>query len=203
VEVLHIRIKERFCFVCYTSPTSGHKCTKHYERTRDGIEVASLLNILIVLFVSEVILHKVSWCWGRRTYQGVVTGKPYDPSISVTKLEHTGHVQKRIGARLRGLVKEKTGSNLHNGKPLGGKSHLTQSEIDKLQNYYGLTIRENVNYLEAIKRAVWAVNVYKLSMNEKPQNCLRPSGDGIREPCQSRTCLSTQVFFTGCCYRCN
>jgi hypothetical protein len=115
----------------------------------------------------------------------VVTGKPYDPSISVTKLEHTGHVQKRIGARLRGLVKEKTGSNLHNGKPLGGKGHFTQSEIDKLQNYYGLTIRENVNNLEAIKRAVWAVIFYKLSMNEKPQNCLRPSGDGIW--CNSRT----------------
>jgi hypothetical protein len=65
--------------------------------TRGGIELASLFNILIVLFVSEVLLRKISRCWGSRTYQRVVSGKPYDPSIYVTKLEHTGHVQKRIG----------------------------------------------------------------------------------------------------------
>jgi hypothetical protein len=109
----------------------------------------------------------------------VVAEKPYDPKVSVTKLEHIGHVQKRIGARLRRLLKEKTGSNLHNGKPLGGKGHFTQSETDKLQNYYGLTIRENVNNLEAMKTAVWVVIFHKLSMNDKPQNGLSPSGDDI------------------------
>jgi hypothetical protein len=54
-------------------------------------------------------------------------------------------------------VKENPGSNLLIGKPLGGKGHFTESEIDKSQNCYGLTIRENVNNLEAIKRAVWAI----------------------------------------------
>lgn len=55
-------------------------------------------------------------------------------------------------------MKENTGRNLHYGKPLGGKGHFTQSEIDILQNYYGLTIRRNVNNLKAMKRAVWAVS---------------------------------------------
>jgi hypothetical protein len=50
----------------------------------------------------------------------VVAGKPYDPNIVVTKLECTGHVEKRIGARLWRLVKEKTGIKLHYSKPLGG-----------------------------------------------------------------------------------
>lgn len=54
-------------------------------------------------------------------------------------------------------MKEKAGWKLHNGKPLGGKGHFTQSEIDILQNYYGLTIRRNVNNLKAMNRAVWAV----------------------------------------------
>jgi hypothetical protein len=48
----------------------------------------------------------------------------------------------------------KRGIKLHDSKPLGGKGCLTQSEIDKLQNYYGLGIRRNVKNLELIKRAV-------------------------------------------------
>jgi hypothetical protein len=31
----------------------------------------------------------------------VVAGNPYDPNIAVTNLEFVGHVQKRMGARLR------------------------------------------------------------------------------------------------------
>jgi hypothetical protein len=87
----------------------------------------------------------------------MVAGKSSDPNIAVTELECSGHVQKRIGARVRGLVKEKTGSKLHDSKPLGGKGCLTQSEIDKLQNYYDLGIRRNVNNLAAMKRDVWVV----------------------------------------------
>jgi hypothetical protein len=49
----------------------------------------------------------------------VVAGKPYDPNIVITKLECTGHVQKKIGARLRRLVKEKTGTKSYDSKPLG------------------------------------------------------------------------------------
>jgi hypothetical protein len=47
---------------------------------------------------------------------------------------------------------ERTNWKLHFGKPLGGKGHFTQSEIDILQNYY-----VNVNNLKALKRAVWVV----------------------------------------------
>jgi hypothetical protein len=35
-----------------------------------------------------------------KSYQSVVVGKLYDPNIAVTKLEYTGHVQKRTGTRL-------------------------------------------------------------------------------------------------------
>jgi hypothetical protein len=66
---------------------------------------------------------------------------------------------------------------LPDSKPLGGKGRLTQSEIDKLQNYYGLAIRRTVNNLEAMKRAVWAVLFHKLSTYEKPQHGVYTSGD--------------------------
>jgi hypothetical protein len=72
-----------------------------------------------------------------KPYQRVVTKNPYGPNISVTKLECVSHVQKRIGARLRRLVKEKTVTKLHDSKSLGGKGCLTESLTEGLQNYYG------------------------------------------------------------------
>ena len=49
------------------------------------------------------------------------------------KKECVGHVQKRVGTNLRNLKKEH--------KRIGGKGKLTNSAIDKLQNYYGIAIR--------------------------------------------------------------
>jgi hypothetical protein len=59
--------------------------------------------------------------------------------------------------RLERFVKENVGKKLHDGKPLESKGHLTQSAIDKLQNYYGSAIRMNVNNLEVMKRAAWTI----------------------------------------------
>jgi hypothetical protein len=122
----------------------------------------------------------------------VVAGKPCDPSVAVTKLECTGHVQKRTGARLRRLVKGKRGTKLHDSKPVGGKVRPTQSEIDRLQNYYGLAIRRNVNNLEVLKGAVWAVFFHELLKNEKPQHGVCPSGGDSWykfKNCQFRGCI--------------
>jgi hypothetical protein len=103
-----------------------------------------------------------------KAYPRVVAEKPCGQNISVTKLECTRHVQERMGGRLRRLMKEKAVAKLHGSKPVGGKGRLTQSEVDRLQNYYGLAVRRNVNNLEAMKRTVWAVFFHKLSTNEKP-----------------------------------
>jgi hypothetical protein len=106
----------------------------------------------------------------------VDAGMPYGPNIAVTKLERTGHAQKRSGARLKRLVKENRGTKLHNNKTVGGKGRLTQAEIDKLQNYYCLAISKSVNNLEVINRTVWAVFFHQLLTNEKPQHGVCPSG---------------------------
>lgn len=62
-----------------------------------------------------------------------------------------------MGARLKRFVKEKVGTKLHDSKPLKSKGRLTQSAIEKLQNYYDLAIRMNVNNLETMKRAAWTI----------------------------------------------
>ncbi len=53
--------------------------------------------------------------------------------VVVKKKECVGHVQKRLGTAFRKLKKETKG--------LGGKGKLTDSMIDKMQNYYGIAIR--------------------------------------------------------------
>lgn len=69
-------------------------------------------------------------------YQGLI----------VVKKECIGHVQKRVGNRLRKLKKSTKG--------LGGKGKLTDTMIDRLQNYYSIAIRSNVGNLVMMQTAV-------------------------------------------------
>ncbi|GFU25628.1 uncharacterized protein TNCV_3621941 [Trichonephila clavipes] len=54
---------------------------------------------------------------------------------------------------------------------------LTDAEIDKLQRYYGLAIRNNSGNLSAMKQAIWAIFFHKISTDLNPQHGLCPLGD--------------------------
>lgn len=69
---------------------------------------------------------------------------PYGPNFSIEKLECVGHVQKRMGSRLRKLKLKLGKSKLSDGKTMGGRGRLTNSGINEIQLYYGLAIRRNV-----------------------------------------------------------
>lgn len=56
-------------------------------------------------------------------------------------MECVGHIQKRMGSRLRKLCKDMKGVKLTDNKVIRGKGRLTDDTIEKLQNYYGLAIR--------------------------------------------------------------
>lgn len=66
---------------------------------------------------------------------------------SVTKRECIGHVQKRVGKRLRKLKKTEKGL---------GRLGLNDATIDKLQNYYGIAVRSNLKSVEDMKRGIYA-----------------------------------------------
>ena len=71
----------------------------------------------------------------------------YGDEDKVKKQECIGHIQKRFGSRLRKLKKNVPGL---------GKLGLNDSVIDKLQNYYGMSVRSNVCNLNAMKKAIYA-----------------------------------------------
>ena len=60
---------------------------------------------------------------------------------------HRAHT-KRVGNRARKLKKRVKG--------LGGKGKLTDSVIDKLQNYYGIAVRNNSGDLQKMKTSIAA-----------------------------------------------
>ncbi|GFX56422.1 uncharacterized protein TNCV_73681 [Trichonephila clavipes] len=81
---------------------------------------------------------------------------------SVTKYECIGHVQKRVGARLRKLKSK--------NKNLSGKGKLTDSFIDRLQNYYGIAVRSNVGNLSCLQQNVITALFHCSSSVEKPMH---------------------------------
>ncbi|GFX28246.1 uncharacterized protein TNCV_2772451 [Trichonephila clavipes] len=88
---------------------------------------------------------------------------------SVTKLECIGHIQKRVGTRLRKLKSRNKG--------LGGKGKLTDGLINKLQNYYGIAIRSNIGNLEKMQSAVIAAFFHCCSSKHQPKHGQCPVGD--------------------------
>lgn len=111
------------------------------------------------------------------SYPTVRQAKPYGDDIVVEKLDCIGHIQKRVGSRLRKLKQKCSASKLKlsDGKG-GGKGRLIDAWIDLRQKYYGLAVRRNVGSLHDMKQAIWAIYFHKLSTDEKPQHQLCPEG---------------------------
>ena len=100
-----------------------------------------------------------------KAYYEVVKANPYGDRYPVNKGECLGHIQKRVGSRLRKLKKEYGGKKLSDGKTLRGR--LSDKEINKLQNYFGIAIRANCHSVTSMQKAISAV-VYHCSEANDP-----------------------------------
>jgi hypothetical protein len=87
-----------------------------------------------------------------------------------------GHIQKRVGSRLRKMKNTKKGAKLSDGKGLSAKGRLTDGKIDILQNYYGLAVRENLNDIDEMANAIKTSLYHVASTEENPQHHLCPDG---------------------------
>ena len=74
--------------------------------------------------------------------------------VSIEKLECVGHVQKRLGSRLRSLKRRLGKTPVGDGKGIGGAGRLTKNRINKLQVYFGKAIRQNTHSIMAMQNAV-------------------------------------------------
>lgn len=65
------------------------------------------------------------------------------------------------------------------GSGLSGKDRLTDKQIDSLQYYCGQIVRDEVNNLYSVKKAVGATLLNKPSSDDHPQHLLCPKGENI------------------------
>ncbi|GFW74484.1 uncharacterized protein TNCV_2413831 [Trichonephila clavipes] len=109
-----------------------------------GMEVEGALRI----FNRSEVLHNLRYTQylgdgDSKAYKAVLESKLYK-DVNIEKLECVGHVEKRMGTRLRALKLKLKGKKLEDKKSLGGRNRLTDAEIDKLQRYYGLITKLKV-----------------------------------------------------------
>ena len=147
---------------------STHVCSINHEGSAGSMETEGAKQI----FNSSIEKHKLIY----ENYLGDGDSKGhnsvvgcYGPDVEVKKLQCVGHVQKRVGKRLRNLKKKTRG--------LGGRGKLTDVVIDKLQNYYGLAVRQNKGNQEAMKQDIMASLYHVASSDEKPQHDKCPQGE--------------------------
>ncbi|GFW53400.1 integrase catalytic domain-containing protein [Trichonephila clavipes] len=111
-----------------------------------------------------------------RVYKAVNEMQPYGDT-GIEKLECVGHVEKWMGTRLRALKLKIKGKKSSDEKTLGSRSRLTEVEINKLQRYYGLAIRNNTDSINSMKKAIWATYFHKASTDAYPQHSLCPTNE--------------------------
>lgn len=142
--------------IVYESWKASHKCSCNYQGSAPNMEPTGTLKI----FERSIEKNKLRYT----DFYGDGDSKSHQiienvySGIKVQKLECIGHVQKRVGNRIRKL-KERV-------KGLGGKGKLTNVIIDRLQNYYGIAIRSNVGDLKGMQKATLASLFHVASSKE-------------------------------------
>lgn len=106
-----------------------------------------------------------------KTFLAVVESKPYK-DVTINKLECVGHIQKRMGTRLRKLKQTK----LSDGKSISGRGRLTDKLIDQISSYYGNAIRSHKDNFTKTRKAVWAIYWHMRSTDEEPLHSFCPEG---------------------------
>ena len=92
----------------------------------------------------------------------------YGDDYIVQKEECVGHVQKRLGSSLRQYKNSKKGQKLSDGKGVAGRGRLTDKLIDKMQNHYSNTIRQNKGNLQGIKDSIKAIQSHMIINESLP-----------------------------------
>lgn len=179
-KVVDVEPMTRFCRGCthllkykttdpakYDNWKVKHKCHFNYKGSAGGMEVTGAVRIFNRSIKKRKVRYTTFYVDGdSKAHEHV---KDTYPGRKVKKgLQCVGHVQKRVGSRLFALKKRVRG--------LGGRGKLTKNIIDRLQNYYGKAIRQNVNNLPAMQKAVRATLFLVASKKNNYHSAYCPTG---------------------------
>lgn len=184
-QVLDVCVKSAFCGGCsawknkknsdpvgYACWLDSHdNCTINHKGSSGKMEV----DAIIEMFSRSQQKHNVKYLTyigdgDSKTFKGILQSNPY-PDEEVIKKECVGHVEKRMGTRLRNVKK--------NNKGIGGKGRgkLTDKVIGDLTRFYGLAIRRHPDSMKNMKEEIWATYYHCCSSDEVPQHQYCPAGE--------------------------
>ena len=133
--------------VVYQEWKNSHICRFNYQGSAGGMECEGAKQVF-KRSVNEYNLRYTQFLGDGDSKSFLSVQGTYGDNVEIKKLECVGHYQKRVGTRLRNLKKKEKG--------LGGRGKLTDAVIDRLQNFFGVAIRQNSGNLEEMKKAVLA-----------------------------------------------
>ena len=199
--VLDFEVLSNFCQVCNKNKKSkspkefdewkkNHKnCTKNFDGKSGAMEAECALR-----------LWKRSEKLGYR-YTGFISdgdsasfkavselngGKGPYASATVTKMECVNHVAKRMGTRLRQLKKnhrqpqktKKSGATVMRSV-YGGRTGLTDADIDRISAHYGQCIRNQQpeGTVDDLRNRILAIYYHASSHDEEPRHGQCPIGE--------------------------
>ena len=171
-----------------------HKCHVNFFGSSGKMDPAGCLAI----FQRSVEKHSLKYLeflgdGDSKSHNTLESAKVYGQD-KVAKLECVGHIQKRMGSRLRSLKKRFGKNKLSDGKTIGGRGRLTDKVIDDIQVYYGKAIRQNTSSCEAMKTAIMAIWNHMRSTDESPHHHLCPKGKDSWCKYQQDVANGTQLY---------
>ncbi|XP_065055580.1 uncharacterized protein LOC135684104 [Rhopilema esculentum] len=190
-KVLDFEVKSKYCKACekkndfnkdslaYLQWQIRHesRCSMNHKGSSGSMEVEGLQDIFKRSMEKYGIRYTTFIGDGySSSFSTISKEKPYGADIEISKKECIGHVQKRLGTRLRKLKSSCGKKKLKDGKGIGGKGRLTEKMINKMQNYYGLAIRHNKNNLQGMMNDIKAGLYHLASSDSHPQHNLCPVG---------------------------
>lgn len=130
-KVIDVSLLSKYCS-CDNKENHLASCSTNYNGSSGGVEVQDAAETFS-RSVNEYNVRYVQYSGDgdSKGFIAVQDLQSYGPGCQIKKLECIGHIQKRMGTRLRKLKSENKPINLSDGKGLGGKNRLTKAVIDQ------------------------------------------------------------------------
>jgi len=133
-KVVDFEMKSKVCYKCRGKSnldvnsqeyidwmeSHGPKCTANFDKSSKAMEAQGAVDV----WGRSIEKHSLRYVdfvgdGDCSSHRDVVKSKPYGEEVAVRKVECVGHIQKRMGGRLRRKKKDMKGKKLSDGKTIG------------------------------------------------------------------------------------
>ncbi|CAK9816622.1 hypothetical protein ANTQUA_LOCUS9034 [Anthophora quadrimaculata] len=166
------------------------KCTINHTGSSGKMEI----DAIVTMFSQSLPKYGVKYVTyigdgDSKTFNGILKAEPYGTKCPVTKKECVGHVEKRMGSRLRIAKKANKG--------IGGKGSgkLTDKVIGQLTRYYGLAIPGENSWCKWRKAEAEGTDFHhdQAPLSEEVQNVIKPIYEDLSREDLLTRCLGAET----------